>query len=202
MWVCVWVCVCVCVYLDRGDHGRVSVQDSHGLGGAHIPDANGLVAAAGRHERVLVVDVHVADLLLMAAQRGHKARVVRPPHLDQVIVGARQHVAARAVEAHAIDGREVAEYARVRVYGAIELRLHQAARVHAAAELTLVQVDQQVARTVAVALGVHVSVGVRRVVFDVEAPGQRARIRVLRELLVRGIQICDLNLNCVRMRIS
>lgn len=64
------------------------LQYGHRGAGTKAPDANGLVTAARRDQRVLVADRQVRDLRRVSAQRGVESPVERRPDFDQTVVRA------------------------------------------------------------------------------------------------------------------
>jgi len=67
---------------------RVSVQDGHRLRRLQAPDANELITAPGREQRVVVATRYVRYLGRMAAQRAQQTAVHGAPHLHEVVISA------------------------------------------------------------------------------------------------------------------
>ena len=109
-----------------------------------VPDTYRLVTAARRQQRVLVVDVQVADLLIVSSQRCHEPAISGAPDFDQIVIGACEYVPARAIEQNTIDGGQVTKDALVDVDAAEELGLHHIQRIESTVHLALVKIEHQI----------------------------------------------------------
>lgn len=73
-------------YLQRGDRGSVSLQDSQRGAGLQAPHSDRLVAGPGRDHGVLVADGHIRDLGGVATQCRQQASVICSPDLNKAVV--------------------------------------------------------------------------------------------------------------------